>query len=203
MPEPEAGRSATQATAKDASRGSATRPGAGRGLARASAGDPTRDLGPVELAFLALALAAASALVASYFSTVVYVTTKTASCVDLATPAHAAECAKTGGDQHSIAFILLGVAVLALAFVFVLRGLALAPLGIAAVGLIALLIALIVDVPQTGRTGVLAGDFTAGTAHAGAGLWLELVGGALAIAAGAVAFISVRREPAATPSDTP
>ena len=132
MPEPEAGRSATQATAKDASRGSATRPGAGRGLARASAGDPTRDLGPVELAFLALA-----------------------------------------------------------------------PLGIAAVGLIALLIALIVDVPQTGRTGVLAGDFTAGTAHAGAGLWLELVGGALAIAAGAVAFISVRREPAATPSDTP
>src|SRR5947209_1307909 len=195
MAEPETGRSATQATAKDASRGSATRPGAAGGLARASAGDPTRDLRPGELVFLGLALAAASALFASYFSTVVYVTTKTASCVDLATPAHAADCAKTGSDQHSIAFLLLGVAVLALALLFALRGVRLAALAIAALGVVALLIALIGDVPQTGRSGVLAGDFTAGTAHAGSGLWLELIGGALAIVAAARPAVVAGRRP--------
>jgi LPXTG-motif cell wall-anchored protein len=209
MAEPGTGRSATRTTAKDASRGSATRPGVLGALARASIADPTRQLTAAELAFLALALAAASALVASYFSTVVYVTTKTASCVDLATPAHAADCAKTGGDQHSIAFILLGVAVLGLALLFVARRMRLASLAIGVVGLVALLIALVGDVPQTGRTGVLSGDFTAGTAHAGSGLWLELVGGGLAIVAAAVALIWLRDDPArhppdrATPSDAP
>jgi LPXTG-motif cell wall-anchored protein len=191
LAEPETGRLATHA-ANDASRGPGQRPGRFAALARGSNGDAPRSLRPLETAFAALALAAAGALIASYFATVVYVTTRTASCQDLATPLHSADCVKTGGDQHSIAFILLGLALLALAGIVVARGVRTAAAGIAAIGAAALLIALIADLPQTHRAGALASDFSAAKAHAGAGLALEIAGGALAVVAAAVGFRCAR-----------
>lgn len=134
-----------------------------------------------------LGAASAVALMASYFTTVVYVTTGSASCVDLATAAHSADCVKTGGDQHSVAFILLGVAVLALVTFALARGVVPAATAVVVVGAIALLIALIGDLPQASKTGFV-GHVVPGTAHAGTGLWLEIVGGALAIASGLTVY---------------
>lgn len=142
----------------------------------------------------ALAAAASATLIASYFATVLYVTTQTASCIDLAGPAHSAQCVKTGADQHSIAYLLLGLAVLALGLVLVGWRVSLTAWGIAAIGVAAILIALVADLPQKGRTGVLATDFSAGTVHAGAGLWLEVVGGVLALLAAATAVRASRGE---------
>ena len=152
-----------------------------------------RELEPRDWIVAALALCAAVALIASYFASVVYVTASSASCVDLAGAGHAADCNKTGGDQHSIAYILLALAVLALAGLFVARREPLAGWGLAGVGLIALLIAVIGDLPDTNRAGALGADYTAARAHKGAGFWLELGGGLAAMAAGAAGLIRFRR----------
>jgi hypothetical protein len=189
---PDAGRLTTRDAPSDASKGPSERPhGAGR-LARASARDAVRDLGPRELAVALLSVAAALALFASYFATVVYVTVGSASCQDRAEQ-RAADCVKSGGDEHSIAFIQLALALVAMAVAAAAGGSRLAGLAIAAIGVVALVTALASDLPQTHRAGALASDFSAARAHPGAGLWLEIVGGAVALVAGVLALTGGRR----------
>ncbi|GAC1317704.1 MAG: hypothetical protein NVSMB25_05870 [Thermoleophilaceae bacterium] len=185
MAEPDVDRDATHAAAADASRAPRPRPRRFAALATASS--------PAEAAVAILTAASALALVASTFATVVQVSVSQASCVDLAGPA-ASECTKTGFDQHSAALPLLALLVLAMGL---LRAAHHAPgpaLVVAACGAVAIAIALIVDVPQASRTGALGPEYTQAAAHAGNGLWLELAGGVLAIAAGALGY-RLRRQP--------
>jgi hypothetical protein len=62
------------------------------------------------------------------------------------------------------------------------------PAGIALIGAgaVVLAIALIGDLPDTTETGEIGSNFASARAVKGTGFWLELVGGALAVAAGAL-----------------
>lgn len=142
-----------------------------------------------------LATLAGAALIASYFATVIYVTTKQASCDDLAAGQRlAGDCRKTGGDQHSVAFVLLGLVVLAMTALALARRAQGAQAVIVIVGIVAFAIALLDDLPQSTRNGAIGIEFVQASAHKGAGLWLELGGGALAAAAG-VGGIALGRRP--------
>ena len=66
-------------------------------------------------------------------------------------------------------------------------------MALAAIGLIVLALALIRDPPETSRTGAIGPRFEGATGEKGAGLGLELAGGALALGAGAIGLS--RRDP--------
>jgi hypothetical protein len=51
-----------------------------------------------------------------------------------------------------------------------------------------------VDLPETNETGVLGRNFEGATAAAGPGLTIEIVAGALALAAGGVRLLAPARE---------
>jgi hypothetical protein len=53
-------------------------------------------------------------------------------------------------------------------------------------------IALLTDVPDIHKTGVLGERFESAKSEAGPALWMEIAGGALALAAGAVASTARR-----------
>jgi len=69
------------------------------------------------------------------------------------------------------------------------------PAGIAliAIGAAVVAIALLTDVPDIHKTGVLGERFESAKATAGPGLWLEIAGGALALASGMMAATARRR----------
>ena len=69
-----------------------------------------------------------------------------------------------------------------------------AAVTLAVVGVAVLAWALLVDLPETNETGVLGQNFEGATAAAEAGLTIEIVAGALALAAGAVRLLAPARE---------
>ena len=190
MAEPIAGRETTHRAESDASRANAMRP-------RPERRRPAlllRLREPRELLAGGLAVAAAVALILSYFEAVVYVTVAGGiGCQESAPPALAGECPKSGADQHSVAFILLGVLVLVMGAIALVARSRAAGSVLALTGAVALAIALSGDLPQTLETGHVR-DVTQAAAHAGFGFWLEVVGGCLAISAAAA--IGLRRRQA-------
>jgi hypothetical protein len=92
------------------------------------------------------------------------------------------------GDRHDYAFLLLGAfAIVALA-VALASGSRPAAIAVAAIGAVALLLFLVIDLPDAGATGVFPG-FVQGKAHPQAGYWLELAGAiAVLIGGGALAL---------------
>ena len=91
----------------------------------------------------------------------------------------------TGGENHGYALLVVA-AVAALMTVLALRGARPPALAVAALGVVALAIALLVDLPDTRASGGLPESlaYEQARARAGAGLWLELLGGALLVVAG-------------------
>ena len=65
--------------------------------------------------------------------------------------------------------------------------------ALAAIGVVALVIMLAVDLPDIHKTGVLGERFDSAKAEAGPGLWMEIAGGALVLAAGVMATTGRRR----------
>jgi hypothetical protein len=103
---------------------------------------------------------------------------------------------RTGSDQHSWAFGVMGVA--GAAAVVLARVTRQRPPALAAatLGVIALVVALAVDLPDVTASGVTT-DLEVGDAEPGGGFWVE-VAGALVMAAGAAALAFLlprRREP--------
>jgi hypothetical protein len=93
-----------------------------------------------------------------------------------------------GGDNHGHALLVVALAALPLAWIAA-RGIGPArpaALGLAALGLVALVVALTVDLPDTRRSGNLPESvaFESARARAGDGLTLEIAGGALLLVSG-------------------
>jgi hypothetical protein len=146
---------------------------------------------------LAIGVLAGLLMLISLFSTIASVDVANGSCevINDANPGLADRCALSGFERHSIAFLLLGVATLALAYAAGPRRSRPAALGLLVVGALALIFALLVDLPVTDDTGAIGRDFEGATASAGTGLWIELIAGILALLAGALAFLVPRPEP--------
>lgn len=140
-------------------------------------------VGPV---ILALGVGAALALIVGEVSTLFSIDVETASCTDLADPDLADACDKTGGEQHSYAFIPLALLVAVMAVGAGLGGSRPAGFALLGAGVVVLAIALIADLPDTTKTGEIGSNFAEAKAVKGSGFWLELAGGALATVAGAL-----------------
>jgi len=132
----------------------------------------------------ALAVVAALLLVGSQFATVVSVDVAGGSCEALndTDPTLAERCVQGGFERHGPAFALLAAAVLAMAL-WATRSRA-AGLGLVAIGAVALGIVLFGDLPASRESGVIGRDYSGAEAQAGAAIWLEAAGGALAVLAG-------------------
>lgn len=103
---------------------------------------------------------------------------------------------RTGSDQHSWAFAVMGVAGTAAVVLARVTRERLPALAAAMLGVIALVVALAVDLPDVTAAGVTT-DLEVGDAEPGDGFWVE-VAGALVMTAGAAALASLltpKREP--------
>jgi hypothetical protein len=131
-------------------------------------------------------------LVVTEFSTVASVDVAGGSCevISDTDPELADRCTLTGFDRNGGAFLLVAALVLLMAWGAGLGGSRPAAMALAAVGVLVLGWALLVDLPVTNETGAIGTNFEGATAAAGSGLTLELVAGALALGAGLVSFLA-------------
>ena len=109
---------------------------------------------------------------------------------------NAAGSVRTGSDQHSWAFAVMGVAGAAAVVLARVTRERLPALAAAMLGVVALVVALAVDLPDVTASGVTT-DLEVGDAEPGGGFWVEIAG-ALVMTAGAAALASLlarRREP--------
>jgi hypothetical protein len=135
---------------------------------------------------LALALMAGVCLVAADFLLVFSIDVGATSCEATASPDVADLCATTGGERHSFALVLLGLFTLAMAWGATAGRSRPAGAALVLVGAVVIAIALFGDLPDARSEGIIGTRYEAATASPGLGFWLELVGGALALAAGVV-----------------
>jgi hypothetical protein len=147
-------------TTRDYSRGN----GADRG--------ESRRLGGVPAVLLALGALGAAALIASEFSTL----------FSVSVPGRAGRSV-SGHHQHGYALVIAGLLTLWLLF-SAAQGVRMAMLGLACVGLLALGIAVIADLPDVHSTGVLGRLFESAQAQPGAGFYEETLGAALLLISG-------------------
>ena len=104
-------------------------------------------------------------------------------------PELADDCAQKGFERSSVALLLLGLLTLAMGSGAAFGRSRPAALALIVIGVVVLGIALLVDLPASDETGLIGRRYAAAEATAGPGLWLELVGGALAVAAGLVRLL--------------
>jgi hypothetical protein len=90
----------------------------------------------------------------------------------------------TGGAHHGYALAVLGAASLPMTWGAVRGGSRPAAFAVAALGGVALIIALVVDLPTLSDTGVIGRTYDLASAHPGIGFYLELAGGVVLIAGG-------------------
>jgi hypothetical protein len=162
---------------------------------RSSRFEAFRGLRPLWIAVLAVAVLGAILMIVSEFETLRSVKVLTASCDDLADPSLRSSCVTHGYEEHSYALLLMGLVTLFMTYGAAIgrsrpAALALVVIGVAVVG-----IALATDVPDIHKTGVLGERFESAHAKAGPGLWMEIVGGALVLTAGAMAMAAPRPKP--------
>lgn len=105
------------------------------------------------------------------------------------------DCEPTGGDRHSYALVLLGVLAVVMAFGAGVGRSVPAAIALGVIGLVAVGIAILSDLNYVNDTGiVLTSTVEEGVATASTGLWVELAGGVVAIAASVVALARLRLE---------
>jgi hypothetical protein len=91
-----------------------------------------------------------------------------------------------GHDQHSFAVLLVGLAALAMSLGVAFAGRARpAMAAVALLGVVALLIALIGDLPDVNSTGVIGQNYSNASVSAKIGFWMETVGAVALIFSGA------------------
>jgi hypothetical protein len=146
-----------------------------------------RALGAVQIAVLVVGSAGAILTIAADFATLRSVKVLTASCSDLADPSLRGSCVTRGGEEHSYALVLMGLVALLMVWGAVIGRSRPAGVALLAIGAAVVAIALLTDVPDIHKTGVLGQRFDSAHAQAGPGLWMEIAGGALILAAGAMA----------------
>jgi hypothetical protein len=149
----------------DYSTGSGASRGSGTGSPRARA------------ALCGLALLAALLLVISTFMTLLTITTGEAEL-----------SSRTGGEHHSIALLLLGVAVVPMAL-GALRGARPAMFAVAALGVVVLVVVLTVDLPATLKEGLFAVRYENAQAQPAAGFYVETLAGVLLLLSGGLMLL--------------
>jgi hypothetical protein len=160
---------------------------------RSSRSAPFRRLEPVWTAVLVLGLIGAILMVVSEFATLRSVKVLTASCSDLADPSLRGSCVTHGGEEHAYALVLLGIVAGLMTWGAALGRSRPAGVALIAIGAAVVAIALLTDVPDIHKTGVLGERFDSAKATAGPGLWMEILGGAFVLAAGVMAAVARRR----------
>lgn len=124
-------------------------------------------------------------MVVSEITDIVVVDLSGKGCADaVASPEVAEDCEITGGDQHSFALFAVAALTAVMAVGAGLGGSRPAGIALIVAGVIVLGIALIGDLPDTSSTGQVGPSFDDAEANPGIGFWLELIAGALAVAAG-------------------
>ncbi len=131
----------------------------------------------VRSALCGLAFVAAALLVVSTFMTLLTITTGEA---ELAS--------RTGYEHHSIALLLLGVAVVPMAL-GALRGARPAMAAIAVLGIVVLVVVMTVDLPATLKEGLFAVRYENAEAKPAAGFYVETLAGVLLLLSGGLQLI--------------
>jgi hypothetical protein len=136
----------------------------------------------------ALGVVAGVLLIATLFMTITSVDVANGSCevINDASPSLADRCSLTGIERHGPAFALLGLLCLVMALGAGMGGSRPAAIALLAVGVVAIAITLLTDWPESGETGAIGRSFEGAKGVKGAGLYAELLAGALAVAAGLI-----------------
>ena len=150
---------------------------------------PTDRPGRTRLALVGASILAAILLVLSTFLTLFEISTGEAPLRTY-----------TGLDHHSIAMILLGVAVIPMALGS-LRGARPAMAAVAALGGVVLLVAFTVDLPAALDEGILAVTYENATASPGIGFYVETFAGMLLLACGGLMLLQPRPVPRDTSAE--
>jgi hypothetical protein len=153
----------------------------------------------IRIALLVAAVAGGVCLVVATFSTIIQITVGTTSKIA------DRDTHLSGWDRHSFALLLIGGFALVMT-VGAWRGARPAMAAIAVAGIAALLIALLGDLPDVHKTGVIGQRFAEAEAKPGVGFYLEIVGSGLVVLAGVVRLLRREREqpsPARAPAAAP
>jgi len=139
----------------------------------------------------AAALAAAVLMLLTEVTTVISIDVAVGSCDSIydTSPALADDCQQMGFERSSVALLLLALLTLAMGAGAAFGRSRPAAVALVVIGVVVLGIALLVDLPASDDTGLIGRRYAAAEATAGPGLWLELVGGALAVVAGALRLL--------------
>lgn len=160
----------------------------------ASSGAEIAGAGLAGVAVLALGVAASVVLVAAELSPIITIEILTGgSCEILADPELREQCSPTGGSRHSWALAVLGVLVLVMAWGAGVGRSRPAALALLAAGVAVLAIVLVGDIPEVNETGEIGLRFDEAEAQPASGFYLSLIGGVLALAAGALALARSRQ----------
>jgi hypothetical protein len=148
----------------------------------------------VRIALAIAALAGALCLIIATFSTIIEITVGTTSKIA------DRDTELSGWDRHSVSLLLIAVFAL-LMTAGALRGARPAMAAVAVAGIVVLLIALIGDLPDVHKTGVVGQLYDNARANPKIGYYLETLGGALLLLAGGGLLLLGAPAPAASPRE--
>jgi hypothetical protein len=143
------------------------------------------------IAVATAALIGGALMLLAEVTTVISVDLRSTSCEGIydTNPALADDCSQIGFERHSVALLLLGLLTFVMGSGAAFGRSRPAALALIAIGAVVIGLALAVDLPASDDTGVIGKDYAQAHASAGAGLWFEVVGGALAVLAGLLRVI--------------
>ena len=142
----------------------------------------------------ALGVVAGVLLVVTLFMTITSVDVANGSCevINDANHALADRCSLSGFERHGPAFALLGLVCIVMAVGAGMGGSRPAAVALIGIGLVAIVITVLTDFPESGQTGAIGQSFEGAKAAKGIGLYAELLAGALATAAGVIRLANPR-----------
>jgi hypothetical protein len=137
------------------------------------------------------ALVAGVLMLLTEVTTVVSVDLRNTSCEVIydSNPGLADNCSQTGFERSSVALLLLGLLTFVMGSGAAFGRSRPAAVALIAIGVVVLGITLLSDLPASDDTGLIGRDYAEASASPGIGLWFELVGGILAILAGALRVV--------------
>jgi hypothetical protein len=104
-------------------------------------------------------------------------------------PATADRCSLSGFERHAGALLLLALVTLAMTWGASTGRSRPAALALIAIGAVVLAIALLIDLPEVGKTGAVGLLYSSAEGRPGIGLFTEIAAGVLAVAAGAMRLL--------------
>jgi hypothetical protein len=150
--------------------------------------------GPLAWLVLALGMGAAVLMIATEFSTIHSVRLGDTTC-GAADPADRNKCLTSGGEAHGYALLGLGLLCALMTLGAVLGRSVPAAVALCAIGVVVLLIALLLDLPDLDSTRNLESKYNDVQAQTGGAYTLELIAAGMALAAGGLALLRERLRP--------